>query len=180
MVTAAPNDTAPTGSTYRVIPPSRRLAAKASKPGQKRIDLKELVKRGQSAIDELSVEFEGWMKDKIDVLLEARRALKRCGPTTETITALLGSARDLEGQSKMLGYPFAGMIGASLCRLIEASPDKSLIPTILIDHHVDAVRAGFLENAGSTPEATVKSVVECLHDATERFLATQVTNEEVR
>jgi len=167
-------------STHRVIQPSRRLAAKVRASGKKGINLEELVRRGESAIDELSVEFEGWMKDKVDVLLEARKAFKRCGPTAETIAPLLGSARELEGQSKMLGYPFAGMIGASLCRLIDASPDKSKIPSTLIDHHVDAVRAGLLEHAGSAQEATAKALLEGLHDATEQFLATQVSNGEAR
>lgn len=97
--------------------------------------------RAEAALAALSTEFEGWMMAECDRLDAARRALGERGFSKRILDELFLAAHDVKGDAATFGFPLATPAAASLCRVLEHSPDSTQIPVALIDQHVDAVRA---------------------------------------
>jgi len=86
-------------------------------------------------------EFPDWMNDECDRLDQARKSVKTTGMAVLQREALFRASHDMKGQAATLGFPLVAAVAASLCRLIEETADPRRIPLVLIDQHVDAVRA---------------------------------------
>src|SRR5262249_3226417 len=99
------------------------------------------VARAEQALAQLSSDFSTWMNTECDRLDAARREVKAKGFTKVTRDALFHAAHDIKGEAATFGYPAVAPPAASLCRLVEHTPDLTRIPMALIDQHVDAVRA---------------------------------------
>jgi hypothetical protein len=61
-------------------------------------------------------------------------------------------------------------VAASLCRLIEHSPDPARIPLMLIDQHVDGIIAIVHRNARGNTERKAQMLARRLHQVTADFL----------
>ena len=114
-------------STRRCRPPA----------GPRRIDLGAIA-RAEKALAALAVEFSAWMKNEIKVLDAARDILRERGVDEDTHAALFRAAHDIKGEAATFGYPIAGMIAGSLCRLMDDSPTSPPLPLLVVDQHVDA------------------------------------------
>ena len=76
----------------------------------------------------------------------------------------------IKGEAATFGFPACAAVTDSLCRLIEYAPDAGRIPLMLIDQHVDAVRAIIREHARSDAAEIAVQITGRLREVTEDFL----------
>jgi len=128
------------------------------------------IARAEKALAELSGEFGSWMDQECERLDKARQAVTATGFNKANKEALFHAAHDIKGQAATLGYPAVAAAADSLCRLIEYTPDALRIPVMLVDQHVDAVRAIYREYARSDAEDLAALLTRRLRDVTDDFL----------
>lgn len=125
-------------------PPNRLMERATRKVGLRDKSDAEAIERAENALELLSSEFDGWMKNEV-VRLEEMRIAFAGSRDDDAAQALYRSAHDLRGQSATFGFPLAGEIADGLCQMLE--DDKALPPQAYIDRHVEAIRALVHENA---------------------------------
>lgn len=164
-----PSEGIATYSDHEVITPENRLrkmvSVRAMQPGEE-----DPVKRAEKALSDLSSEFAIWMNSECERLDAARRAVAGGGFTETNKEALFHAAHDIKGEAATFGYPFVAHVAESLCRLIEYTPEARRIPIVLVDQHVDAVRAIHREYARSDAKELAVTLIERLRVVTEEFL----------
>lgn len=128
------------------------------------------VRRAEQALAALSSEFSVWMEAECERLDAARREVVAKGLIEPTKDALFSAAHDIKGHAATFGYPAVASAAASLCRLIELSPDITRIPLLLIDQHVDTVRAIYREYARSDAKNVASILTKRLREITDEFL----------
>lgn len=165
---------ADTPSTCQVNEAGIKLRDKCLKPGVENDAAKQAIANAEKALDKLSVNFDEWMATESRNLTAARDAAEAAAFSPDTLGVLFQAAHNLKGQASTLGYPFADEICASLCRLIDKIPDKSRIPLVLVDQHVDAVRAVVAEVAKGTDNPKASVLAKRLQDVTSDFLAQEI------
>jgi chemotaxis protein histidine kinase CheA len=129
------------------------------------------VARAEQALAQLASNFSGWMQEECERLDRARAEIKAHGFNKATHEALFHAAHDLKGEAATFGYPWVAAIADSLCRLTEHTPDMSRIPVMLVDQHVDAVRAMVRESARPDIAITADALTRRLREVTDEFLA---------
>lgn len=163
-------------SGCQVIAPPDDLRKKAVTPNKGFSNERNAINRAERALEELSVHFGDWMNDEVALLTELRDQLKSEGMSEELLSEMLLRAHDLRGQAATLGFPSAATLCGALCNLIEAVPDKSRIPPIIIDHYVDSVRAIVRENVTNPDNLTAIALIKKLKSVTEEFVAYEIKN----
>jgi HPt (histidine-containing phosphotransfer) domain-containing protein len=171
--TMAKKNEAPAVTTYadhEVIMPPHKLKKAVSKaaPGAAADDP---VARAEAALAELSGEFSTWMDTECQRLDQARRKVKRSGLFGAAKEELFRAAHDIKGEAATFGFPRAGEVADSLCRLIEHSPDLERLPIALVDQHVDAVRAIIREAKQENADETAARLAGELRQIADEFLA---------
>jgi chemotaxis protein histidine kinase CheA len=104
-------------------------------------DIDDPVARAEKALAEMSGDFKDWMVVESERLSAAYAAILIQGFTEASRGELFRAAHDIKGDAVTFGFPPAGAVAESLCRIIEHAPDLSRVPTELIDHHVKAIEA---------------------------------------
>jgi len=127
------------------------------------------VVRAEQALFELSGDFSRWMESECERLDAARHAVG-AGFTEQTRDELFRAAHDIKGEAVTFGFPLIEPVAASLCRLIEHSPDLARIPLLLVDQHVDGIRAIVHRNARGNTERKAQMLARRLRQVTEEFL----------
>lgn len=125
------------------------------------------VARAEAALAQLSDEFGEWMHAECERLDAARREVIRLGFTKKTNDDLFRAAHDIKGEAATFGYAAVGPVADSLCRLIEHTPHMTRIPLMLVDQHVDAVRAVARER--DRPDLAA-ALTQKLREVTDEFL----------
>ena len=154
---------------HEVITPENKLrrvvSAKPLAP-----DEPNPVERAEKALADLSTEFSTWMDSECERLDAARRNIATGGFTAANKDAVFHAAHDIKGEAATFGFPLVALAADSLCRLIEHSPDVTRIPIMLVDQHVDAVRAIHREYARSDATALAATLTKRLRAVTDEFL----------
>lgn len=127
------------------------------------------IVRGDKALAGLSTEFSSWMKSDCERLDMARRNIARKFTAADKV-AIFHAAHDIKGQAAMFGFPLVALAAASLCRLIQHTPDLTQVPIRLVDQHVDAVRAIYLEYSRSDARELAAVLTKRLRAVTDEFL----------
>ncbi len=96
------------------------------------------LRRAEAAVETLKEDFQSWVGDDVEKLATARDTFAK-DRSELSREALFRCSHDLKGQGQTFGFPFVARVAASLCRLLEGVPLKS-IPVSLLDAHVDAIR----------------------------------------
>ena len=104
-------------------------------------DIDDPVARAEKALSDLSGEFRQWMEIEVERLAAAHAALVKDGITKVARDELFRAAHDIKGDAVTFGFPPAGTIAESLCRIIEHAPDLARVPPDLIAHHINAIQA---------------------------------------
>jgi chemotaxis protein histidine kinase CheA len=104
-------------------------------------DVDDPVARAEKALSDLSGEFGQWMEIEVNRLADAHAAIRKDGFTQKARDELFRAAHDIKGDAATFGYPPAGAVAESLCRIIEHAPDLARVPSELIMHHVNAIQA---------------------------------------
>jgi HPt (histidine-containing phosphotransfer) domain-containing protein len=154
---------------HEVITPENKLrrvvSNKPSMPGEP-----HPVERAEKALAELSAEFTIWMDVECERLDAERRSVAANGFTVTDKEALFHAAHDIKGEAATFGFPLLAPVADSLCRLIEYTPDAARIPIMLVDQHVDAVRAIHREYSRSDAKALASTLTKRLRAVTDEFL----------
>lgn len=136
------------------------------------------VERAERAISNLSVEFDGWLKDEINRLTEARKRVDAEGITGEAGQDFFRVAHDLKGQATTFGYPLVTDTCASLCimfdqlgNLKDLPEDVSVKFKQLADHHVDTVRALVAQKVKDTQHPAGRRLATELNSITQQFIS---------
>jgi chemotaxis protein histidine kinase CheA len=156
-----------TFADHEVITPPNDLR-KAVAPAS--ADDEDPIARAEAALVQLSAEFPNWMQAECERIEAARQAIKLLGMTDRSHNALFRAAHDVKGEAATFGYPEVVGVADSLCRLLEHTPEIARIPLMLIDQHVDAVRAMTRENARSDKAEVAGELVRRLREVTDDFL----------
>ncbi len=164
------NDQTPLVVTYAdhevITPPNAlRKAVAAAAPNDE-----DPIARAEAALVQLSSEFSAWMAAECERIETARQSIKQLGMTADTRDALFRAAHDVKGEAATFGYPEVVGVADSLCRLLEHTPEISRIPPVLVDQHVDAVRAMTRETGRASKTALAGELVRRLRDVTDDFL----------
>jgi chemotaxis protein histidine kinase CheA len=104
-------------------------------------DIDDPIARAEKALSDLSGEFRQWMEIEVERLAAAHAALVKDGFTKVARDELFRAAHDIKGDAVTFGFPPAGTIAESLCRIIEHAPDLARVPPDLIVHHINAIHA---------------------------------------
>jgi chemotaxis protein histidine kinase CheA len=169
-------DETPAVTTYAdhevIVPPNKlkKAVAKAVPAGDDD-PADDPVARAEAALAEIAAEFSSWMETECERLDAARHGIKKSGLRPTTCDELFRAAHDIKGEAATFGFPDAGRVADSLCRLIEHSPDLSRVPLSLVDQHVDAVRAIIREAQMTDAETIAARLVARLRQVTDDFLS---------
>jgi HPt (histidine-containing phosphotransfer) domain-containing protein len=154
---------------HEVIKPENRLRKAVSDapagPGDD-----DPVARAERALADLSGEFGSWMDEECERLDKARHKVIAGGFTKSNKDGIFHAAHDIKGEAATFGYPAVAAAADSLCRLIEYTPDATRIPPLLIDQHVDAVRAIYREYSRSDAKDLARMLTHRLREVTDEFL----------
>jgi hypothetical protein len=104
-------------------------------------DIDDPVARAEQALSGLSGEFRRWMEIEVGRLAAAHAAILKSGFTKAARDELFRAAHDIKGDAVTFGFPPAGAVAESLCRIIEHAPDFARVPPDLIVHHINAIQA---------------------------------------
>jgi hypothetical protein len=156
---------------HAVIVPPHRLKDSVMHTGEPGDIAMDVVERAESALSELKGEFNGWMQAECDRLEVARKSLHHGGLSKATMEIAYRASHDIHGDASTLGFPLAGRLAGSLCRLLHHAPNRSRIPLFLVDRHVDAIRAVVRENVRDPYQPTGLELAERLATLVEMFLA---------
>jgi HPt (histidine-containing phosphotransfer) domain-containing protein len=159
--------TVATYADHEIIVPPNRLKKAVSVAKSTDFDP---VARAEEALGNLAGEFATWMDGECVKLDEARQRVKADGMQEATRDSLFRCAHDIKGEAATFGFPLVAPPADSLCRLIEHTPDMTLIPLGLIDQHVDAIRAIVRENARTDNAEVARALTRRLREVTDEFL----------
>jgi len=158
----------PTFADHEVIVPPNKLKKAVVKHRGPSID--DPVSRAEQALADLSSEFSQWMEIECRRLDAARNQAKHSGLTDKNREELFRAAHDIKGQAATFGFPLIAPVAESLCRLIEHTPEPARIPLMLIDQHVDGIRAIAHKNTQGDAETTALRLAHRLRQVTNEFL----------
>lgn len=123
----------------QVIRPPNTLRLKVG-GGFGGVDAKAIAK-AEEALQAMSSQFAQWLQDEIVKLDKAQADIRDRGYTPETAEALYFRAHDLKGLGTTYQYPLVTRLAGSLCRLMDAPEKRMAAPLVLVDAHIDAIRA---------------------------------------
>lgn len=101
----------------------------------------EAIAKAEAALADLSSQFDSWLMDEIKKLEDVQATIKAEGMTAENAEALFYRAHDLKGLGTTYGYPLITRIAGSLCKMIDDEEKRATAPRVLVDAHLDAIRA---------------------------------------
>lgn len=153
-----------------IVPPNRLKTKAVSRVGDSAEIAMDPIARAETALGQIKGEFRNWMSAECDTLESVRATIHAEGTNEESIERLFNAAHDIVGHASVFGFPLAGKIADSLCRLISRSSEPVKVPAALIDAHVDSVRAVVREGVHEANNRTGTEIYERLAKLTDAYL----------
>jgi hypothetical protein len=143
----------------QVIRPPNALKAKVG--GGFGIDANAIA-RAEEALKAMSAQFGQWLQDEITKLDQAQADIRDKGYTPETAEALYFRAHDLKGLGATYQFPLVTRLAGSLCKMLD-NPEKRLAaPPMILDAHIDAIRAVVRDGIQTEDHPTGRILAETL------------------
>ena len=101
----------------------------------------QAIARAEAALQKLSGQFDTWINEELEKLLEAWAAYEANPDEPKSKINLHRRAHDLKGLAPTYGYPLVGRMCASLCKLTGDEYEGLSAPATLLKAHVDGVKA---------------------------------------
>jgi hypothetical protein len=152
----------------QVITPPNTLRAKVG-GSFGAIDARAIAK-AEEALAAMAGQFSQWLQDELDKLEAARSAIKAQGMTAETAEQLYFRAHDLKGLGGTYQYPLVTRISGSLCKLLDDAGTRLSAPMVLVDAHIDAIKAVVRDRIQTDEHPVGKALVEALEARTAEHL----------
>ena len=102
---------------------------------------KDAIAKAEAALADLSSQFGDWLLEEIKKLEDVQALIKSEGLNPENSDQLFYRAHDLKGLGTTYGFPLISRIAGSLCKLIDEPSKRASAPMILVDAHIDAIKA---------------------------------------
>lgn len=118
------------------------------------------IAKAEAALKSLSGNFAAWLQDEITKLETARSQVKTLGATPETLETLYLRAHDLKGLGATYEFPIITRMAASLCKLIDDKDKRLQAPMVLIDAHIDGIKAAGRDSIKTDDHPVGKILVE--------------------
>lgn len=151
--------------------PEKAPPAEAAAPPAFTADPQEMVTQAEEALDALTEEFEGWMRNDLEKMRDAWRVAQKPHANADDYRTLYTCAHNIRGAATSYGYPAVSRLCGSLCDLLSGTrPGEN---TALINLHIEACRAAVA--AGPQGEGS-ESVADAVCEALERRVALKVSN----
>lgn len=99
------------------------------------------IAKAEEALKAMSAQFGQWLQDEITKLDAAQAAIRTQGLTAETAEGLYFRAHDLKGLGSTYQYPIVTRMAGSLCKLLDDPARRTEAPIVLLDAHIDAIKA---------------------------------------
>jgi len=147
-------------NSAQVIRPTNTLRMKVG-GGFGGIDANAIAK-AEEALKAMSSQFGEWLKDEIVKLEQAQTAIRDTGYTAETAEGLYFRAHDLKGLGSTYQYPLVTRLAGSLCKLLDDEQKRMVAPLILLDAHIDAIRAVVRDQIQTDEHPTGRILAETL------------------
>ena len=128
-----------------------------------------LVADAERAVDNLSEQFEMWMRRDLESLRATWADAQQPEATAEDYRRLYTAAHNITGAAPSYGFPAVARLSKSLCLLLSQTRPGENTP--LINLHVEACRAAIA--AGPEGDAS-HSVADAVCEALERRVATRL------
>ena len=129
------------------------------------------VAAAEKALEDLDQDFGMWMAEEANRLARAWQAIAKGGMTPESREELYGPSHDIKGEAATFGYPLAGDIADSLCRLLDVNTDAAKLPLDVIENHVLAIQAVVKEDAKDAEHRIGRELVAELRGLVDDFAA---------
>lgn len=101
----------------------------------------DAIAKAEEALKAMSSQFSVWLQDEINKLDAAQAAIRAEGYNAQTAEGLYFRAHDLKGLGATYQYPLVTRLAGSLCKLLDDPAKRLEAPMMLIDAHIDAIRA---------------------------------------
>ena len=101
----------------------------------------DAIAKAEEALKAMSSQFGQWLQDEITKLEAAQVAIRSQGYNAQTAEGLYFRAHDLKGLGATYQYPLVTRLAGSLCKLMDDPIKRMEAPMVLIDAHIDAIRA---------------------------------------
>jgi hypothetical protein len=144
----------------QVIRPPNMLRMKVG-GGFGGIDAKAIA-RAEEALAAMSSQFGQWLEDEITKLDKAQADIRADGYNTTTAEQLYFRAHDLKGLGATYQFPIVTRIAGSLCKMMDDPAKRMRAPMVLVDAHIDAIRAVVRGNIQTDDHPTGQALVHAL------------------
>lgn len=126
--------------------------------------------QAEEALDALTEEFEGWMRNDLEKMRDAWRIAQKPGADADDYRTLYTCAHNIRGAAASYGYPAVSRLCGSLCTLLGGTrPGEN---TALINLHIEACRAAVAAGPqGEGSESVADAVCEALEKRVELKVA---------
>ena len=122
----------------------------------------DAIARAEEALKAMSSQFGQWLQDEITKLDAAQAAIRAEGYNAQTAEGLYFRAHDLKGLGTTYQYPLVTRLAGSLCKLMDDPIKRMNAPMILIDAHIDAIRAVVRDEIQTDEHPTGRVLAETL------------------
>lgn len=99
------------------------------------------IAKAEQALQAMSSQFGQWLQDEIVKLDQAQADIRASGYNAVTAEALYFRAHDLKGLGTTYQYPLVTRLAGSLCKLLDDPAKRTDAPVLLLDAHIDAIKA---------------------------------------
>ena len=120
------------------------------------------IAKAEEALKAMSAQFGQWLQDEIVKLDKAQADIRAEGYNEKTAEALYFRAHDLKGLGTTYQYPLVTRLAGSLCKMMDDPAKRMKAPPMLIDAHVDAIKAVVRDQIQTDDHPTGKVLAETL------------------
>ena len=150
-----------------IRPPDTLRAKALTKVRQNPLEVVEMIKRADKALEVLASNYTDWMLNEVKRLSESFEVFDAGPRDVEAYKALFFVAHDVRGQAMQFGYPLAGQIAGGLCELLQGGL-TSPVPPLILRRYVEAissiVRSGVKDEANAVALELAKHLVKLVTD----------------
>lgn len=131
----------------------------------------DAIAKAEEALKAMSAQFSQWLNDEVAKLDQAQADIRDQGYTPQTAEALYFRAHDLKGLGTTYEYPLVTRIAGSLCRLLDDADTRMNAPVVVLDAHIDAIRAVVRDQIKTDEHPTGRALAETLEQRVAQHLA---------